>query len=334
MSSLVSRARVAFILISLAAMPPAATPAQQQKKATADDDEVIRISSDLVVLDALVLNKRTGQSIGGLKTEDFELYDDGVKQQISYFGRDELPLSIMLLLDTSGSVRPIIEQVGDGALNALQQLKPEDEVAVMAFADHAMLVQGFTRDRPRIADKIKEASTAVELGRSTLLSEALYAAARHMPEATNPSSRRVIIVVTDNIAPPADDGTDREIYSELSESGSVVYGLIVRAGIGKVMNVMTLGLLRAVNSYAEQTGGEVIGASKKEVAEKLGSIIARLRARYNLGYKPVNTSDEGKFRRIKLQLSPTAAAAAAGRKEKPVVRTRQGYYFRRRVAPL
>ena len=330
MRLVVSKARVALILISLAATTPTATPAQQK---AADDDEIIRISSDLVVLDAQVINKRTDQAIGGLRPEDFELYEDGVRQQISYFGRDELPLSIMLLLDISGSVRPIIERVSDGALDALRQLKLEDEVAVMAFANNAKLVQSFTRDRPLIADKIKEASAAFELGQGTYLSGAIYAAARHMPEATNPSSRRVIIVVTDNIAPPVGDDTAREIYSELSESGSVVYGLIVRAGIGKVMNIMTLGLLRAVNSYAEQTGGEVIGASKKEVEEKLGVIIARLRARYNLGYKPVNTSGDGKFRRIKLQLSPPAAAASANRKEKPVVRTRQGYYFRlRRVA--
>jgi uncharacterized protein with von Willebrand factor type A (vWA) domain len=63
----------------------------------------------------------------------FAITENGVKQEVSYFSRDALPLSIILLLDVSRSVRPIIHEIRDGALHALQRLKPEDEVAVMAF---------------------------------------------------------------------------------------------------------------------------------------------------------------------------------------------------------
>lgn len=288
--------------------------------------DVIKINTDLVVLDAQVLDKKTGQAVGDLKREDFELYDDGARQEISYFSRDELPLSILLLLDVSGSVRPIIEQIGEGALNALQQLKPQDEVAVMAFANYAALVQGFTKDRRLIADKIMEASRTSTIGRGTFLNNALYDAAREMSKATNASSRRVIIVVTDNIAATGKRSAVDRTLRELFESGSVVYGLIVRAGIGKVMNVMTFGLIKAVNGYSEQTGGEVINADKSEVEAKLAETIRHLRTRYSLGFKPTNTKDDGNFRRIKLQLQP----AAASRRGKLIVITKRGYYFRRR----
>ncbi|HEY0320779.1 MAG TPA: VWA domain-containing protein [Pyrinomonadaceae bacterium] len=288
--------------------------------------EVIKINTDLVVLDAQVLNKKTGQAVGDMKREDFELYEDGVKQEISYFSQDELPLSILLLLDVSGSVRPIINQIGEGALSALQQLKPQDEVAVMAFATFPKLIQGFTKDRRLIADKIKEASQTDTIGRGTFLTPALFDAAGEMLDASNSSSRRVIIVVTDNIAATGNKETVRRTLRELFESGSAVYGLIVRGGIGKAMNIMTLGLVKAVNSYSEQTGGEIINADKKEVEAKLAETIRHLRMRYSLGFKPLNTKQDENFRRIKLQLSP----ATAKRKGKLAVVTKQGYYFRRR----
>jgi hypothetical protein len=92
------------------------------------------------------------------------------------------------------------------------------------------------------------------------------------------------------------------------------------------MNIMTLGLIKAVNSYSEQTGGEIIDADKKEVEAKLAETIRHLRMRYSLGFKPTNTKEDESLRRIKLQLLP----ATAKRKGKLVVVTRQGYYFRRR----
>src|SRR2546430_11354639 len=97
--------------------------------------DVVKVNTDLVVFDVQAIDKKTGRVVGDLNKEDFELSDNGVKQQISYFSRDELPLSIILLLDVSGSVRSIIHDIRDGALNALQRLKPDDQVAVMAFSE-------------------------------------------------------------------------------------------------------------------------------------------------------------------------------------------------------
>jgi VWFA-related protein len=307
---------LAAVCLTVFSLPTTVSTAQ-------DNTDVVRINTDLVVLDAQVIDKKSAQAVGGLRREDFELYEDGNLQEISYFSQDELPLSILLLLDTSGSVRPIIEQIGEGALSALQQLKPQDEVAVMAFATYPQLIQSFTRDRRLIAEKIKEASRT-DVGRGTFLNDALYEAAFEMSNASNPSSRRVIVVITDNIAKT---GNKREVgrtMRELYESGTVVNGLIVRAGIGKAMNIMTFGLIKAVNGYSEQTGGEIINADKKEVEAKLAETIRHLRMRYSLGFRPTNTKEET-FRRIKLQLKPAATA-----RRKLVVRTRQGYYFRRR----
>jgi hypothetical protein len=101
-----------------------------------DPNDVIKVNTDLVVFDAQVIDKKTRKMFGGLTRDAFEVYEENVKQPIAYFSQDQLPLSVLLLLDISRSVTPIIEQVGAGANDALQRLKSEDEVAVMAFADY------------------------------------------------------------------------------------------------------------------------------------------------------------------------------------------------------
>src|SRR6185295_3118827 len=159
------------------------------------DVDVVKVDTNLVVFDAQVVDKKTGRVIGDLKKDDFELTDNGIRQQIDYFSRDELPLAIILLLDVSRSVRPIIHDVRDGALNALQRLKPDDQVAIMAFANTTSLAQDFTKDRELAARKIQEATATSILGNATLLPVALREAARHMEYSQTPSSRRVIIII-------------------------------------------------------------------------------------------------------------------------------------------
>jgi VWFA-related protein len=315
------------VLLALSlALTTLPAPAAAQEVAP---DEVIKINTDLVVFDAQVVSKKTKRAVADLKREDFDLYEDGARREIGYFSRDELPLSVLLLLDVSGSVRPIIHQVGEGALGALQNLKPADEVAVMAFASNSQLIQDFTRDRQLIAEKIEEASRVDWIGSGTLLTDALFKSATQMPRASNPASRRVVIVVTDNVALLGDKNVVRRTANELLESGAVVYGLVVRAAFGKIFDVLTLGKVNPVEHFSELTGGEVSGADKSEVDTKLGEMFARLRTRYSLGFKPADAREDGKLHQLKLQLTPAAAA----RNGKVIVITKRGYYFRRRSAP-
>src|SRR5436305_137037 len=165
-----------------------------------EPDEVIKVNTDLVVFDAQVIDKKSKRIIVDLTRDDFDVSDNGVKQQITYFSRDELPLSVILLLDVSRSTRPIIHDIRDGALNALHRLKVEDQVAVMAFAEKSNLAQDFTKDRALVSRKIQEATATSALGNGTYLAPALESAAIQMHGASALNSRRVIIVITDNIA--------------------------------------------------------------------------------------------------------------------------------------
>ncbi|HEV2904908.1 MAG TPA: VWA domain-containing protein, partial [Pyrinomonadaceae bacterium] len=208
-----------LLVLSLFALVPSFLAAQE-----VDPNEVIRVNTDLVVLDAQVIDRKTRKVFGPLRKDDFEILEENVKQEIAYFGQDQLPLSILLLLDISRSVRPVIEQIGEGANNALRHLKPEDEVSVMAFADYPKLIQPFTKDRALTAGKITEASQLF-IGHGTFLYEALLLATQEINKGTNPANRRAIIVISDNIPSSSDEDYFAKIHRELAESGTVVYGL-------------------------------------------------------------------------------------------------------------
>src|SRR5215210_1999930 len=164
---------------------------QEQKKT---DDEPVRLTTELVVVDAQILSKKTGRVVGGLAREDFTLTEDGAKQYITHFSQDKLPLSILLLLDASGSVQPIINQVRDEGMAALRLLRPEDDVSVMAFGMWAKVMQDFTRDREAVVRSIGLIEfMGPWIREGTYINEAVYQAGAYMRNASNPDTRRVII---------------------------------------------------------------------------------------------------------------------------------------------
>jgi VWFA-related protein len=297
-------------------------------------DETLKLSTDLVVLDAQVLNKKTGIAIGNLKKEDFAIYEDGVKEEITHFSQDQLPLSILLVIDTSGSVWDVIIEMRDKTIQSLEHLKDRDEVAVLATASRTQIVQDFTTDRKLVVEKI-QALDKKSLGRDgILLHEALYQAAVHMNKAANPVSRRVIIVITDNLSTQkiGQGHSESEALNELYESAGVVCGLKISSLDEMILKfdpffyAVKPFLFRGnIKTYADKTGGIVLKSSKEDLTEKLSAMIDKLRTRYAIGYVSTNTKSDGKYRKIKLQL----LSEAEKREGNPAIITRKGYYGRK-----
>lgn len=327
-SSPVTRVNIMIIIFSaFIAMTARLVYPQAQER-----DQTIKLSAELVVLDVHVVNKKTGSAVSNLKKEDFSIYEDGVRQQIIHFSQDALPLSIVLLLDVSGSVLPIMKQIRDLALEALQHLKPEDEIALMVFARRAKLIQDFTKDRQLIVDQIKRVNEEANVGGSTFINDGVYQAAVHLRSASNPSSRRVVMVITDNISnqPFFIGPSEQETLHELFENGGVVCGIFVESRFSKVEGATNKSVFfwrkvlykGNINIYANETGGLVLRAKKGEVGEKLTDLIDQLRTRYTLGYMPTNRKRDGKFRKIKVLVSPEVEE----REGELAVLARRGYY--------
>jgi VWFA-related protein len=294
-------------------------------------DETLKLRAELVVVDVNVIDRKTREFIRSLKEQDFDLFEDDAKQRIEFFSQDKLPLSIVLLIDISPSVRPVIERVREGAMLALQRLKPEDEVALMSFSGWTELIQDFTRDRQLIINKVGEALD--RKGGGTRIHEAIAKAARQMRYATNPNSRRVIVAITDNQGSMdryRDAISEEEVRNTVMESGETVCGVIVRSLINVAdaiifqhPQIQEKSKRTSVNPYAEQTGGEIASSGKDEINARLGEMFDHLRSRYTIGYSSTNQNYNGKFRRIKLALSSDAKKRLGGQ---IAVTTRQGYY--------
>lgn len=290
----------------------------------ADKDPAVRLRTDLVLLDVQVLNKKTGRMVGKLRKEDFLLQEDGVRQEITHFSQDKLPLSVVLLVDVSGSVQRGMSQIRDGALYALQRLKPDDEIALVAFATSVRMIQEFTKDKRLVAEKIAEINNTAQVGKMTFLNEGIYQAVRYWKDSPNPNCRRVLITITDNVSsqPLLWGHSENAVLRELLELDTMVCGLLVNAkSAPKLFRFAARG---DVKTYAEKTGGVVFAVKKETVERAWLELIEHIRTRYAIGYTSTNTKNDGKLRKIKLLTLPEIEV----REGKLQVLCRQGYYAR------
>ena len=324
---------VLSIVFILACFVPAPVATQIRERRVGQlSDDVVKVDVDLVVLDALVMQKKTSRVVGGLKQGDFILSEDGVKQNITHFSQDAFPLSVLLLIDRGGCLDPFGAEVRHATLEALARLKPEDEVALMTYHDTAELIEGFSRDRSRIVEALNRVPEHDEQA-DHCLNLAFYKAAQYMSGAGNPVGRRVIIVitgVTSNFDCDGPSGT--EAMHEVFESGSVVCGLIPRtAGQRMESGIMRTatsigGLFKArslrINKLAEETGGEVLDDKPENFDRAFNALIDHLRSRYSLGFVSSNKKRDGSLRKLKLEISTAAQKSQPG---KMVVKTRRSY---------
>ena len=310
-------------------------------------EQTIKVSVNLVVIDAQVLKKKTRQPVQSLGLSDFLLFENGVQQQITLVSQDKLPLSVVFLFDLTDSVRPVLESLAGGALQALQHLKPEDEAAVMVYAASTQVLQDFTTDRELIVKGIRKASR-MESREAAFFNEAMFQAA--IQAAKGPSNaRRVIIWLTDNVpnipseevrykygtsVPEGSLHTETEAFTRLFKTGTVVFTLLQRSEISEFESMRNIHepmflLSRRqyppgdVYKFTQQTGGEVVESyGRKKVAVKMAQLIDQIRSRYALGYHPAADDQSRRFHEIKLQVSPEVK----DREGALIVETRKGYF--------
>lgn len=299
---------------------------------TARADEVVKVDVDLVTIDALVLQKNTARVVGGLKKEDFVLFEDGAKQEISHFSQDSLPLSVLLLIDRGGCLDPFGDKVHRAASDAVGRLKPTDEVAVMTYHNTTRLLQRFTRDRSLIEDALARVPPHDEEA-DHCLNTLFFDAADYMVRASNPVGRRVVIAITavtrnlDCPNGPSGKSAAQAIY----ESGSVVCGIIPRTTGQMIENGVTIWATRIakaqgqgsldIQNLANETGGEVLADKPENLNTTFQTLMDHLRSRYNLAFVSSNKKRDGTTRKLKIDLAPAAQTSQS----KLVVKARRTY---------
>jgi VWFA-related protein len=316
--------------------------AQTADSPSQSEPPTIHVGTQFVLLDALVENKKSGAPVDTLSAKDFELSEDGLPQTISYFSRDQLPLSVVFLFDMTETVHAALAPLAQAALQVLGHLKSEDEVAVMTFSSRADLMHGFTINRKVAAEAIRTASWMADV-EGTFLDEDMFEAVEQVMKAKT-GTRRVLVWLTDGTAneengftratigqhAPAHLHSRQEAMTRLLQSGAVVSVLIDRTTeTYRAMTATGRGGTRVgdIDEYARATGGPVLNTGSKEVPENLALLIDRVRARYTLGYKPTAAASDGKFCKLSLRIKPEFLNGHPDvRKQGFVVLTRSGYY--------
>lgn len=192
------------------------------------EEPIIKVNTQLVSFDAQVLNKKTNNPIKGLTAKDFEVYEDNIKQEITNFSQDLLPLSVLLLMDVSGSTQPITYEIQQATKKALELLKPADEVGLMAFAAGTGSLDLFTTNKQTIIDNMEKVRLkAINTGQGTNFKDAIKTSITHINKFSNPNYRKIVIVITDNIVAKPLAEEKRTIINDLLENSITVSCLVV-----------------------------------------------------------------------------------------------------------
>jgi VWFA-related protein len=284
-----------------------ALPALPQEPVT--QGPAIRTQVNLVNLFVTVRDKNK-RIATDLKKEDFKIAEDGQDQQIAFFSKEvTLPITLALLLDTSGSEQFMLGAIQDMGGRFLDRvIRKGDEALIMSFDTDVDLLSDFTDDRGQLDRAIRKAriNTPSSGGMinpgpvptshvtGTALYDAIYLACNE--KLTSEAGRKAIVLVTD----AQDEGSKvrlEEAIEAAQRTDTVIHLLLVAdphfGGNSGVAHRIT-----------EETGGRMIVAnSEKHLAEAFDQISEELRSQYTLGYYPTNTTHDGKFRKIKVDMA-------------------------------
>ena len=300
-------------VVCVAFFLPAMVVGQEQ------DQNVMRVAVNLVMVDATVKSK-AGLIMDDLKREDFQLREDGVVQNVQIFSRDELPLNVALVLDLSDSIGPFLGPLRDAANTALSSLKAEDEVALFTFSTEAELRVPFTRDKSEIAKQIN----AFKVGGATNINDGIFVPAKYLLSAP-PKGRRVIILISDDVATYSGGEGTHDIVTELMASDAVLYNLKIPGynPPGTLLHATLEKGLVNIRKVMEQTGGEVFDVQDVAHLDTVFSaLIRRIKTRYTLGYYTKASAAEGKPHKLDVHLAPSF-----GKKGRDyVVLSKNGFY--------
>jgi VWFA-related protein len=294
------------------AQPGGTTQAPGQAPPRSSTGEyVFRQQVEEVMLYATVVDPRN-RIVTNLDRNSFTVFEDNVPQRITSFRRQDIPVSLGILIDNSGSMRVKRPAVNQAALNLIRASNPQDEVFVVNFtdSDHIYRDQDFTSD----INLLKEALEKVESRGTTAMYDSVIASAAYLEKGAK-HDKKILLVITDGEDNASVRNLEQAVSAVQQESGPTVYTI----GILEKGDKAAKRARRALERLSLETGGIAFFPSDlSEVDEVSRQIAHDIRSQYAIGYKPMRPQSEGGFRNVRVE-------ARAG-KDKLIVRTKSGYF--------
>jgi Ca-activated chloride channel family protein len=292
------RARWPFVAAAIAAtlqIAAAQTPQPPQVP--------FRAGVDLVSLNVTV-TEGTTRYVTDLTADDFSVFEDGVKQDVTFFNRTNLPIALALLLDTSASMDSKLPTAQEAAIGFARRLRPQDLAEVIDFDSRVIVLQNFTNSAPELEVAIKKTSA----GGSTSLYNAVYIALKDLKKAvaknTEEIHRQAIVVLSDG-----EDTSSllpfEEVLDLAKRSETAIYAIGLRAPDGP--GTTTKGFKEAefvLRQFAQETGARSFFPSQlAELAGVYGQISDELSSQYTVGYTSRNPKRDGSWRRVVVRVN-------------------------------
>jgi Ca-activated chloride channel family protein len=292
---------------------------RQADEHTADKDAIIKVDTDMVLLDVTVIDQNN-TPVMNLKKEDFSVYEDKVKQTIESVSREEVPVSFGMVIDTSGSMKPKLQTVSDAAVSLVKQMRLDDEAFVASFKAESELAQDFTSDRRELEDAIGKLYTSG----GTALLDAIIATADYAQE-KGKQRRKALVIFSDGLEKNS-SVKEKEVMEAIKENEVQVYlvGFIdvemeENRPFGKSPAKKAKELLSGI---ADDSGGRAyFPKDVGEIPVIAAQIAKELRTQYVVSYYPTNENRDGAFRNVQVSVNSQGAS-------KLIARTRRGYYAR------
>ena len=258
-----------------------------------------RAHGDLVLIPVTVTDA-LNRFVLGFQKQDFQLFEDGVEQNIDVFSGEDAPLSVGVLFDESGSMGYKLRNSRDAAAQLLNVLDKEDEAFLVEFADQAKVSIRFTAHTEDIQSALKNAQAS---GLTAML-DAIDAGLKEMKKAKN--SRKALVIVSDG-GDNRSHYTAGQIESLVREADVQVYAMgVFEPEFGFGLSPEEISGPRLLSEIATQTGGRAFAAAVPgDLPSVANRIAVELRNQYVLGYYPKNKARDGKYRKVQVQLSQT-----------------------------
>jgi VWFA-related protein len=297
-------AAVSLFLIIALSPPPALAQAQS------DEDYRLSVETDLVVLHATITDKDS-KPVADLLQDAFKVFENGVEQKIKIFKREDVPVSVGIVVDNSGSMRDKRKGVNAAALKFVKSSNEKDEVFIVNFNEEAFLDADFTDSIPLL----EEALEKIDARGGTALYDAIDMSLEHMKERAT-LDKRVLIAITDG-----EDNASRisleEIVQKVGRSNGMIYTVGLLSGENGRSDRRAK---RALQEVSKASGGAVFFPEDPDDVLFVATDIANdIRNQYVIAYTPTNTKKDGTFRKVEIKVN-------APRRGKLNVRARNGYY--------
>ena len=281
-------------------------------KAQQEPPTVFRTDTRVVVCNTTVIDK-SGHLVTDLSRENFSAFENGVAQKITDFKHEDVPVSLGLIIDNSGSMRTKRAGVEAASLALVKDSNPDDEVFVVNFNDEPFLDLPNRKNFTNNIQEMEEALTRIDSRGGTAMRDAIRLSIDHLLEKAN-RDKKVLVLVTDGVDNESIIAQDK-LIRVAQQSGVLIYavGLLEEEDRGDAAKAK-----RELNALAEATGGETYFPREVSEVDHIAHVVAHdIRNQYTIQYTPSNSNMDGTFRQIKITVNAPGHLT---------VRTRSGYY--------